>query len=302
MKIGRCFLNEFRLGQVRTGFYEFFVVKITHYLYTVYMHSVNIRKQVRANYFSFYKFMERFGTEEQCQKELIKLKYPYGYICKKCQCTHYYQLHGSAKRARILQCQNCKHQESITANTIFQKTRTPLKKWFYVMYKMSQSKKGIAALQLSKEINADESTVLLMMTKIRKVQEENTSKYPIGGQNSVVFADEIEISCQKPEKQKVLVLLEKTKTLRRVRAFLIDDKSSESIEKVLIPSIKQGTILHTDGNPVYQSIQKKHENYFQLNQVAHRQENYSHQFMRELNIVVSNLPRAMYHRISVREI
>ena len=38
------------------------------------------------------------------------------------------------------------------AGTIFHKTRVPLQDWFWALYRMSQDKKGISALQLSKEL------------------------------------------------------------------------------------------------------------------------------------------------------
>ena len=54
-------------------------------------------------------------------------------------------------------------------------------------------KKGKSANQLSKEIHKDETTVLLMMSKIRKSMEEDMFSYQIGGKGRIVQADEITI-------------------------------------------------------------------------------------------------------------
>ena len=150
-------------------------------------------KKIRDNYYGPFEFLKDFPNEETCEKFLMELKYPNGYSCKSCGNTKFYKLRGKPKRARIIECSGCKKQESITANTIFDHTRTSLQKWFYVMFCMSQSKKGKSANQLSKEIHKDKTTVLLMMSKIRKSMEEDVISFQIGGEKSIIEADEITI-------------------------------------------------------------------------------------------------------------
>jgi len=69
------------------------------------------------------EFVARFGTEEQCLEHLAGLRWPGGYICPRCGGREAWQL---KERSRIYECAGCHHQESITAGTIFHRTRTPL--------------------------------------------------------------------------------------------------------------------------------------------------------------------------------
>jgi hypothetical protein len=250
-------------------------------------------KRVREDYYGPFEFFREFPDEESCENEILRLKYPDGYTCKKCGCQSFYRLKGSTKIARKLQCRECKCQESLTANTLFHGTRTSLQKWFFLIFSMVQTKKGISANQLSKELHIDETTVLLMMTKVRKEMEESVVDYQIGGENCIVECDEIDIGGKNREKQKSLVLLERNSGNKngRIRIIPIASKSYEDLEKVLIPLIKKGTILHTDGNPVYKKLHRKYKHYFDHRPIASWEENHTHQHLDNLNKVVGNLKR-----------
>ena len=73
---------------------------------------------------------------------------------------------------RVEECRRCGYQGSVTAGTIFHKARVPLNDWFWAIYRMSQGKKGVSALQLSKEIGVSYPTAWLMAHKIRKAMAE----------------------------------------------------------------------------------------------------------------------------------
>jgi hypothetical protein len=59
---------------------------------------------------------------------------------------------------QVHECAACGYQCSVTAGTIFHKTRTPLVSWFWAIYRMSHDKKGISAMQLSKEVGVSYPT------------------------------------------------------------------------------------------------------------------------------------------------
>ncbi len=73
---------------------------------------------------------------------------------------------------RVHECRQCGYQCSVTAGTIFHKTRVPLSSWFWAIYRMSHGKKGVSALQLSKEMGVSYPTAWLMQHKIRKAMAE----------------------------------------------------------------------------------------------------------------------------------
>src|SRR5206468_12865802 len=55
-------------------------------------------------------------------------------------------------RPRVYECGTCQRQESVTAGTVFHRTRTDLIKWFLAAYLMGRDKRGVSAKFLQREL------------------------------------------------------------------------------------------------------------------------------------------------------
>ena len=89
------------------------------------------------------KFQKKFPNEEACFDHLVKSRWPKGFICPKCGHNEYYQL----VRRKLFQCKACHHQASVTAGTVFHRSKLPLQKLFWAMYLVATIKKGMSALE-----------------------------------------------------------------------------------------------------------------------------------------------------------
>ena len=121
------------------------------------------------------EFRSRFGDEVVCAQYLTAQRWPNGFVCPRCVGGS----RGYMASRRVHECAGCGYQSSITAGTIFHKTRTPLRSWFWAIYRMSQDKKGISALQLSQEIGVSYPTAWLMQHKIRKAIADRDPGYQL---------------------------------------------------------------------------------------------------------------------------
>jgi transposase-like protein len=129
---------------------------------------LGMKKTKRQGMMTIERFRRRFGDEEACWKHLARLRWPAGFVCTRCGGNS----RGFMKARRLHECRQCGYQSSVTAGTIFHKTRVPLRDWFWALYRMSQGKKGVSALQLSKEIGVTYPTAWLMAHKIRKAMAD----------------------------------------------------------------------------------------------------------------------------------
>jgi transposase-like protein len=127
-----------------------------------------MKRAKRQRMMTIQEFRQRFGDEENCWKYLSRRRWPEGFVCARCGGSS----RGYMKAKRVHECRVCGYQGSVTAGTIFHKTRTPLRDWFWAIYRMSQGKKGISALQLSKEIGVGYATAWWMQHKIRKAMAD----------------------------------------------------------------------------------------------------------------------------------
>lgn len=127
---------------------------------------------------TFRQFQREFRTERACVDRLFKLRWPDGYRCPKCGHSGY-SFHSTR---RLYQCGRCKYQASVTAGTIFHKTRTPLVLWFWMIFIMTRQKSGVSMLSLQGMLGVKTyKTVWAMSHKIRKAMEDRDSQYQLTG-------------------------------------------------------------------------------------------------------------------------
>jgi transposase-like protein len=123
-------------------------------------------------------FQKEFSTDEACAEHLRSLRWPDGFQCPRCG-------HGEAwfiKTRSILDCKSCRNKVSLTAGTIFHKTRTPLVKWYWLIYHMAMDKVGVSISEMQRVLEiTDYKTAWLMAHKIRKAMADRDSGYSLAG-------------------------------------------------------------------------------------------------------------------------
>jgi len=239
-------------------------------------------------------FYERFPNEQACWDYLLSLKWPDGFICPSCQATK-----GCFKPTRkIFECYQCQHQASLTSGTIFHKTRTPLSKWFWSIFFMSTSKKGVSMLYLQKQLRIGTyKTVWSMGHKIRQGMAVRDALYDLHG---IIEADEIFIGGKQSLEERRKSGNNKTPFFMAVQ----EDKNGgpkfvtfEEIERVyetqILPAIekniKKGSKIISDGEGSYVKIKAKgyeHERY-----VESTEPEIAHEKLKWINTLTSNLKR-----------
>lgn len=122
-------------------------------------------------------FIQRYGTEEQCFNALFTWRWPQGFICPRCGGRKSCQL----TTRKLLQCQSCHHQTSITANTIFSHTHLPLATWFLGIYFITQGKKGISALALMRQLGISYKAAWRMKQKLMQAMMEREESKKLSG-------------------------------------------------------------------------------------------------------------------------
>lgn len=70
-------------------------------------------------------------------------------------------------------CDSCGHHIHPTAGTVFHKSTTPLRLWFHAVFLLSQTRCGISAKQLQREIGVTYKTAWRMFNGIRRMLEDD---------------------------------------------------------------------------------------------------------------------------------
>jgi transposase-like protein len=93
------------------------------------------------------EFQAAFLDEEACWKALREARWPHGFVCPRCGS----EASSWISTRRLEQCRRCRYQCSVTAGTVFHRTRLSLLTWFWAIFFIARHKKGISALQLQRD-------------------------------------------------------------------------------------------------------------------------------------------------------
>lgn len=137
------------------------------------------------NKFSLKDFFKKYSTDVRCLEEIKQLRFPNGITCKKCdEVTKHYKVRGRTAYS----CGVCGSQTFPLAGTVFEKSTTPLRLWFYTMFLMIKTRSGISAKQLQRELGVTYKTAWRMMKQIRTLM--------------AYMSDETRLDLQKPYRYK----------------------------------------------------------------------------------------------------
>jgi transposase-like protein len=192
-------------------------------------------------------FSRSSSGEAACQKYVASCRWPDGFVCPRCGNQSAYEL---AKLKRW-QCTGCRHQVSVTAQTILHNTKIPLTVWFWAAYLMTTDKRGISALLLQRQLGLRRyETAWMMLHKLRRAMinlereslrgEVEVDKTWIGGTQAGLRG-----SRQLKGRKAALVLV-----------AVIPDFKSATLLGFLKENVALGSTVYTDGLKSFAGLQQ----------------------------------------------
>jgi transposase-like protein len=206
--------------------------------------------------------MDWFHSEQACLDYLERLRWPKEFICPSCGVVG---ITIKTSRNRLV-CQSCKHQASVTAGTIFDKTRTPLKVWLAAAWYITNQKHGVSALGLQRVLGLGSyQTAWTMLHRFRRAMIRPGRELLTGfveiDETYVAIGDKAIAAGAKrrnPNTTKTLVVIAvemlEPKGFGRIRLRRITDASERQIIPFVKDVIQAGATVHTDGSAAYRSL------------------------------------------------
>ena len=125
------------------------------------------------------EFFSRYGSEDQCAAALKALRWPQGFRCPRCDCPEHYVVgHGGRS---LFQCRGCRHQTSLTAGTLMDSSKLPLRTWFLAIFLISQDKTGLSSLALKRHLGTSYRTAWLIQHKLMVAMAQRDTEQPLDG-------------------------------------------------------------------------------------------------------------------------
>lgn len=201
------------------------------------------------------EFLSRFPTEDSCLDHLFQVRYA-STNCPKCdRPVKYSRVQGR----RCYQCNWCANQLYPTAGTPFDRTRTSLRDWFYVMFLFCSTRNGVAAKRVQREIGVTYKTAWRMCHEVRKYMATLDGNDLIGGEGEIVEIDEAYVGGKSQGKGRgfrgnktlVLGMMEKG---GNVVTKIVQNTRRHSLWPDICATVLPGSIIHTDELQSYRGI------------------------------------------------
>ena len=208
------------------------------------------------------EFLKWFASEEACLSYLEKLRWPEEFVCPVCGCVA--QPYRSS-RSRLM-CKDCGHQCTVTAGTIFEKTRTPLRVWLAAAWYLTSQKQGVNALGLQRVLGLGSyQTAWTMLHRFRKAmvrpgREQLHGEVEVDETYLAITDRQSPLSAKgrKNNTAKTLIVIAvemlQPKGFGRIRLCCISDDSADSVIPFIQEVIEPGAKVHTDGSAAYRTL------------------------------------------------
>lgn len=208
---------------------------------------------------TFTEFDKFFGEEAACREYLSRLRWQSGFVCARCESTA-----GAWTTSRgYLHCRACEAETSITAGTIFQDTRNPLRTWFLAMWFVTSQKYGASALGLKRVLGLSSyQTAWTWLHKIRRAMVRpgrERLKGVVEIDEAYVGGEEEGVHGRQTHKKAIVAIaveILQPKGFGRVRMRRIPDCSAPSLTGFVRDTVASGACIHTDGWPAYDGLAK----------------------------------------------
>lgn len=201
--------------------------------------------------------------------------------CPRCGDTAVYQMRDSKTGERQVnyrwRCRGCKQQFTVKVGTIMEDSPIPLRHWCLAFYRAASSKKGVSALQISRETQLSYKSALFMMHRIRWAMAGDAPKTLdgiveidetiIGGKRRGVRGPSGKISFRpaRLNKTTVLAMVERD---GRVRAHVIPNRLGPTLRPAITAVVKPSARIMTDDFRAYHGLSRLYAGHDTINHSA----------------------------------
>jgi transposase len=203
--------------------------------------------------FTIQQFHIKYPDDDACLDEIFQNRFGALTSCPSCHKeTKFYHIAGK----KHYDCSWCSYSLSPLADTIFHKSSTSLKDWFFAIYLFSNSKNGVAAKELERHLCVTYKTAWRMAKQIRQLFK--SAGLPLAG---TVEADETYVGGIRPGKRgrgaegktPVIGVVERG---GRIHAKVTANTKMSTVIPFMWNVVKPGTHIMTDENPAYNRLSR----------------------------------------------
>jgi transposase-like protein len=201
------------------------------------------------------EFFKIYSSDEVCLQHIFECRYGDFYPCPKCEKMPTWH---RIKAERAYSCSRCGHHLHPTVGTPFEKSRTSLQLWFYVIFLFTTTRHGVSAKEIQRQTGVTYKCAWRMGHEIREHMDL------VGGNEMLSGHVEIDETfmggktenngkqgSRKGQKVIVLGMMERGGD---VMTKVIPSVSNEDILDAVTENVETGSIVSSDSRHAYKQL------------------------------------------------
>ncbi len=217
-----------------------------------------------AEIISIVQLLRMFPDQERCIAWLEKVRWAREPTCAHCGAMD--KISQPSSKPHTCWCGHCRKQFTVTTDTILHATKTPLQNWIVAIYSVMTARKGVSAMQLSKELGVQYRTAWYMLHRVREACASGEFRL-----DNIVEIDEAYIGGRESNKHgskklragrgpvgKVPVLGARERGGKTV-AKPVENADSKTATEFATAAAVAGATIYTDDSRIYRKLPFWHE-------------------------------------------
>lgn len=203
---------------------------------------------------------QEINSEEKAREFVWKIKFGgKDFTCPKCAHEKFWQRRD---RNEVRLCQCCRTEVRLRQGTIFQDSKAPILAWLRAIHFVTQGKRGISALELTRHIQVKSyDTCWLMLHKIREALRQKDEEYKL---KNIVELDGATFGKKETGNQaKVLIAIEskdwidakgRPKSKAGFAKVVVADETKKNAQDFVDAAIVPGSMVNSDGGQSFREL------------------------------------------------